>query len=126
MADGFHPGVDVGGVFDGGGDDLVAELPVQAIGDDADAFAGIFDEGDFVAMGIEQSGGALAKFFDVLMPIGAEIGGGLGLAGIKSQGFGAGVGEGRNAGVIKEIDVTEDGKRLDISDKLRHSTHGQL
>ena len=109
-ADGFHPGIDVGGVFDGGGDDAVAALPVDAVGDDADSFAGVFDEGDFVAMGIEKSGGALAQLFDVLIPVGAEIRGGFGLAGVDAKRFGGGMGERGDAGVIEKLQWRRIGK----------------
>src|SRR5947199_60938 len=42
----FHPWINIGGVFDGGGDDAIARLPVDAVGDDADAFGSVFDEGN--------------------------------------------------------------------------------
>ena len=89
----FHPGINVGGVFDVGGDDAVAVLPVDAVGDDADSLAGVFHEGDFVAVAIEQCGGFLPQLFDVLIPTGGEIGGGFGLDGVDAHGLGGGMGE---------------------------------
>jgi len=112
----FHPGVDVGGVFDIGGDDAVAVLPVDAIGDDADSFAGVFDEGDFVTAGIEHGGGGKAEFFDVGVPGGLEIGTGLGFGGVLAHGIAGHFGQGCDAGMVEEIPIPQHGKRFGISD----------
>ena len=63
-----QPGIDVGGIFLGGDDDVVAGLPRQALGDDADAFAGVLDEGHVERIGVEQPTGQAAHFVDALEP----------------------------------------------------------
>ena len=74
-ADDFHPRVDVGRVFDGGRDDAVAPLPVDAVGDDADALAGVLDERDLVRCALIMRGRRTAELLDVGVPAGAEVGG---------------------------------------------------
>ena len=60
----FSHGIEVGGIFLGGGDDVVAGLPGQALGDDADALAGVLDEGDVERVGVEEQGGEAAHLLD--------------------------------------------------------------
>src|SRR5262249_23082296 len=49
-----QPGIDVGGVFLFRDDDVIAGLPRVALGDDADAFAGVLDEGDVERIGVDE------------------------------------------------------------------------
>jgi hypothetical protein len=120
----FHPGVNVGGVFDGGGDDAVAPLPVDAVGDDADSLAGVFHEGDFIAMAIEQSRGFLAKFFDILIPPRGEVGGGLGLDGVSAHRLGGGMRERSDAGMVEKRPLPQDGEEFRVAGKIVDRVHG--
>ena len=55
-----QPRIDVGGILLRRGDDVVAGLPGEALGDDADAFAGVLDEGDVERIGVEEPAGSCA------------------------------------------------------------------
>src|SRR5262249_7493419 len=52
----------------GGGDDIVAGLPRKAFSDDADALAGVLEEGDVERVGIEEPGGEAANLLDAAGP----------------------------------------------------------
>ena len=63
-----HPRVVVRRVLLGGDDDVVAGLPGEALGDDADAVRGVRDEGDVVRVGVDEPGGAAADLRDAVEP----------------------------------------------------------
>jgi tetratricopeptide (TPR) repeat protein len=120
----FHPGVNIGGVFDVGGNDAIAELPVDAVGDDADPLAGVFNEGDLIAMAAEQRGGFLPKLFDILIPAGGKIGGGFGLHGEGPHGIGGGARQWGNAGMIEKRPFPQDRELLGVAGRFHDRVHG--
>ena len=63
-----EPGILIGRVFLGGDDHVIARLPGKPLGDDADAFAGILDEGDVQRLGMEQPAKEPTDLFDALEP----------------------------------------------------------
>ena len=54
---GLHPRIDICRILDRRGHDHIAPLPIQSMGNNADSLAGIFDECNLIAMGIDQPGG---------------------------------------------------------------------
>ena len=82
-----EPGILIGRVFLGGDNDVVARLPGIALGDDADAFAGVLDEGDVERVGIEQPAEKPAHFLDAIKPAAVVDGAVLGqVDGVFGQG----------------------------------------
>jgi len=55
------PGIVVGGEFFLEGDDAVAGLPMEAEGDDGDAFGSVFDDGNFGGARVDEAGSGLAE-----------------------------------------------------------------
>src|SRR5439155_4958145 len=115
----LHPWIDVGRVFDAGGDDAVPKLPVESVGDDADPLAGVLDEGDLVAMGVDDRPGQHAELFDVAVPAREEIRLAFRFGGVFSHGVGGGAGHRRNAGVVEKVPFPQDREFIYVADEVR-------
>lgn len=107
----FLPDVVVGGKFFVEGDDAVAGLPGEAEGDGGDAFAGIFDEGDFGGVGVGEAGGGGADAVAGGHPIGVVEGAvEAGVVGHEFHGIGCAAGEGGDGGVVEIDEIFGDGE----------------
>ena len=119
----FHPRVDVGRVFDAGGDDPVAPLPVQPVGDDAHPLAGVLDEGDLVFAGVDDRGGQGAKPLDVGIPGAAEVGLRCRFARMFAHCVGRGTGHRRHTRVVEKVPMPEDREFFLVADEAVEVAH---
>ena len=69
----IHPGINICRIFHSAANHLVTRVPIQAIGDKREAFAGIFDEGDFVRTGVNQFGRQSAYDLSFGIPLPSQV-----------------------------------------------------
>ena len=67
-------GIDVGRVIVGIADHLVVPLPVDAVGDEVEAQRCRAEQGDFIAVGVDQAGADAPDGLDLSHEIGAFLG----------------------------------------------------
>src|SRR5256885_6673148 len=113
----IHPRINIGWIFDGGGDDAIAGAPIDAVGDGGDAFAGVFYEGDFFALAVDQFRGRDSQFFNIPIPAAVNVSDLLCLLRVFSQGVGRRSGQRADTGMVEEIPLPEDGKAVGIANE---------
>jgi len=104
----IHPGVDVGRELGGRGDDVVALMPRQAVGDEAKALAGVFAERNLLGRRVEQLSGEFADVVSAVIPLAVDRTAVLGLLGVATDSLGSPVRDRGNGGVVLEIEFACD------------------
>jgi hypothetical protein len=121
----LHPGIDIGRVFDVGGDDAIARLPVDAVSHNAETFSRILGESDLITMPVHHGGAEVPQPFDVLVPGARELGVTLRLVGVLAQRIGDDTRERRHPGVVEEVPPGKDWKRVGVPDVMGYVRHGE-